>query len=51
MAYFARRRSGVSTLLGVAYVLIGILVASSNGYFRGIEDLRDVISAVLAVVL
>jgi ABC-type Na+ efflux pump permease subunit len=52
MAY-VRTRTGSSlrVLLVAVYLAIGILVANSHHYFRGIRDFKSFISAVLAVVL
>jgi len=33
------------------YLAVGIIVANSHHYFRGISDFKSFISAVLAVVL
>ncbi|TMK86274.1 MAG: hypothetical protein E6G44_04040 [Actinobacteria bacterium] len=46
-----RRASGLTLLLVAVYVAVGIIVANSHHYFRGINDFKDFISAVLAVVL
>ena len=46
-----RSRSGLSVLVLAVYLAIGVLVANSHHYFRGISDLKSFISAVLAVVL
>jgi hypothetical protein len=45
------RRGGLTTLLAAVYLAVGIIVANSNRYFRGIDDIKDFISAVLAVIL
>jgi hypothetical protein len=39
------------TLIGVAFLIVGIVVASSHHYLRHLHALRPVASAVLAVVL
>jgi hypothetical protein len=39
------------SLIGVIYLLIGVVVASSHHYFRHLHGLRPIASAVLAVVL
>ncbi len=41
----------VRRLLVIIYVVIGLLVANSNGYFDGLNDLESIISALLAVLL
>jgi hypothetical protein len=44
------RRRGPG-LLGVIYVVIGLIVANSHHYFRNLDTAKRVISAVLAIVL
>jgi hypothetical protein len=44
----ARPRIG---LLGIAYIVIGIVVAATHHYFANLHTLKQVLSAVLAVVL
>jgi hypothetical protein len=39
------------TLIGIAYVVVGIVVASSHHYFVNLGDLKSIVSAVLAVLL
>ena len=46
-----RRRSPRIGLLGVIYLVIGVIVASSHHYFANINSLRTIISAILAVAL
>ncbi len=41
----------LSTLLGVIYLIIGVLVAASNDYLERLGTIRAVISAILAIVL
>jgi hypothetical protein len=41
----------LTTLLLAVYIAIGIIVANSHHYFRGMNDVKDFISAVLAVLL
>ena len=38
-------------LLFVAYVVVGVIVASSHHYFTHLDGIKPVLSAVLAVVL
>jgi hypothetical protein len=45
------RRGGLTTLLAAIYLAVGIIVANSHHYFRGMNDIKDVLSAVLAVIL
>ncbi len=44
-------RSRGPSLLTIIYVVIGIFVAIDNKYFKNIDDVEAVISAVLAVLL
>jgi hypothetical protein len=39
------------SLIGVIYIVIGVLVASTHHYFRHLHSLKPIVSAVLAVVL
>jgi hypothetical protein len=39
------------SLLGLIYLGVGIAVAAANDYFEPLETIRQVFSAVLAVVL
>ena len=50
MAY-VRTRSGSSlrVLLVAIYLAVGIIVANSHHYFRGISDFKSFISAVLVL--
>jgi len=41
----------LTTLVVAAYIAIGIIVANSHHYFRGVSDVKDFVSAVLAVLL
>jgi hypothetical protein len=45
------RRGSLTTLVVAVYLAVGIIVANSNNYFRGLNDIKDFISAVLAVIL
>jgi hypothetical protein len=40
-----------STILGVIYLVIGIVVANSKNYFEHLGNVKPIVSAVLAVVL
>jgi hypothetical protein len=33
------------------YLAVGVIVANSHHYFRGVHDIKDILSAVLAVIL
>lgn len=39
------------SLLGVVYLVVGVAVAASHHYFKHLDTLRLIASAVLAVVL
>lgn len=39
---------GIVTLV---YILVGVLIANNNDYFRNVNDLEEIVSAILAVVL
>jgi hypothetical protein len=39
------------TLLTVAYLVVGLIVAANEKYLRELESVRQVISALLAIVL
>ena len=41
----------VRSVLVVIYVVIGLLVANSHGYFDRLNDLESIVSAMLAVFL
>jgi hypothetical protein len=41
----------VNSLLGFVYLVIGIIVAATHDYFKNIDTVKRVLSAVLAVVL
>ena len=41
----------LSTILGVIYLVIGVLVAASYDYLDRVATLRGIISAVLAIIL
>jgi len=41
----------LTTLVVAAYLAIGIIVANSHHYFQGLHDVKDFISAALAVLL
>ena len=38
-------------LIGIVYLVVGLLVAAARGYLGGIEGVSDLLSAVLAVLL
>ena len=39
------------TLLTVAYLIAGLIVAANDNYLRNLDTVRQVISAILAIVL
>ena len=41
----------LKTLIAVAYLIAGLIVAANENYLRELETLRQVISAILAIVL
>jgi hypothetical protein len=40
-----------SKLLGVVYVVVGVVVAASKDYFDNLETVKQVLSALLAILL
>jgi hypothetical protein len=40
-----------SSILGVIYLVVGIVVANSKDYFENLDNVKPLVSAVLAVVL
>jgi ABC-type anion transport system duplicated permease subunit len=49
--YPGMRRGGLTTLVVAIYLAIGIVVAISRDYFQNVEDVKDILSAILAVIL
>jgi hypothetical protein len=45
------RRGGLTTLIVAIYLAVGVIVANSHHYFRGMNDIKDFVSAILAVIL
>ncbi len=41
-------RSGIGSLI---YLVIGVVIASSNHYFTHVDTLKPILSALLAIVL
>jgi hypothetical protein len=39
------------SLLGIVYLVVGVAVAASHHYFKNLDTIRLIASAVLAVVL
>jgi hypothetical protein len=42
---------GIAGILFLVYIVLGILVASTNGYLQDLGKIRGIISLVLAVIL
>jgi hypothetical protein len=55
MAYFyrtqERARWGAPSLLFLIYLGVGIGIAAGKNYFQDVDTLKEVVSAVLAVIL
>jgi hypothetical protein len=45
------RRGSLTTLVVAIYLAVGVIVANSHHYFRGMNDVKDFVSAILAVIL
>jgi hypothetical protein len=41
----------VNSLLGLVYLVIGIIVAATHDYFKNLDTVKRLLSAVLAVIL
>ena len=44
-------RRFISSTLSIAYLVVGLIVASSHGYIAQLRTLKPIVSAVLAVLL
>lgn len=44
-------RSGFSSIIGLVYLVIGLIVASGHAYFTHLTAVMPILSAILAVVL
>jgi len=54
MAYYPRRRAAVWSgpgLLGTIYLVVGAVVAATHHYFMHVLTFKQIVSAVLAVLL
>jgi hypothetical protein len=54
MAYYPRTRSTAwvgPSLLTMIYLLVGVVVAATHSYFQNVDTIKQVVSAILAVVL
>jgi hypothetical protein len=41
----------INSLLGLVYLIVGIVVAATHDYFKNADTLKRIVSAILAVVL
>jgi ABC-type anion transport system duplicated permease subunit len=41
----------LKTLIAIAYLIAGLIVAANDKYLRELETVRQVISAILAIIL
>lgn len=39
------------SLLSLIYLIIGAFVAADNKYFKNVDDIEEVLSAILAIIL
>ncbi len=44
-------RSGSSSIVGIVWVVIGLIVASGHAFFVQLNAVRPILSAILAVLL
>ena len=44
-------RSGTSSIVGLVWVIVGLIVASGHGYFAHLTAVMPILSAILAVLL
>ena len=44
-------RSGFSSIVGLVWIVIGLIVASGHGYFAHLTAVMPILSAILAVLL
>jgi hypothetical protein len=54
MAYFTRTRDRVYTgpsFLGMIWLIVGVVVAAMHDYFVDVNTGKEIVSAILAVVL
>jgi hypothetical protein len=54
MAYYPRTRGAVwhgPGLLTTIYVIVGVVVAATHHYFQNVNTVKQVVSAILAVIL
>jgi hypothetical protein len=41
----------ISKILGVVYLVVGVIVANGHHYFSGLNSIKPIASAVIAVLL
>jgi sulfite exporter TauE/SafE len=41
----------IRTLITIAYLIVGLIVAANENYLRNLDNVRRVIAAILAIVL
>lgn len=41
----------IGLLIVVVYVVVGAFVAATSGYFQGLGELENILSAILAILL
>ena len=52
MAYFPNRAATVrAPFWPMIYVIVGLVIAATHHYFENVNTLKEVVSAILAVVL
>ena len=44
-------RSGSSSIVGILWVVIGVIIASTHAYFAHLNAVAPILSAILAVLL
>ena len=44
-------RSGTSSIVGLVWVIVGLIVASGHGYFAHLAAVMPILSPILAVLL
>ena len=41
----------VPSIVGLVYIVVGLVVASQRDYLRDVDTVREIVSAVLAILL
>jgi hypothetical protein len=44
-------RTNLSSIVGIVYLVIGVIVASSHAFFTNLNAVAPIVSAILAVLL